>query len=134
MKRLTGALLILGIFAPAALAQSAKQVMKDRHSVLYGWLRTVREAEKKYKNKYGVYGDLTALRDAQMLDALIFESDKPTPTSPNKNLVPKSTMFEVTAPSGGQHYKVRICEGSEESRLCVVASERSKGFSVGQER
>jgi hypothetical protein len=117
--------------ASTALAQSAEQVMKERHRVLAGWLGTVRAAETKYKSKYGVYGDLTALRDAHVLDTLIFESDKPTTTGPDTSLIPKSTHFEVTAPSDGEHYKVSICEVLEESGICVHADEMGTGFSVG---
>jgi hypothetical protein len=131
VKRLTSAVLILGIFASTALAQS-EQAMRDRHRVLAGWLGTVRAAETKYKSKYGVYGDLAALRDAHLLNALIFESDKPTETGPDTNLVPKSTHFEVTAPSKGEHYKVSICEVLEESSICVHADEMSTGFSKGR--
>ena len=133
MKGLTSTVLILGIFASTALAQSAEQVMKDRNRVLAGWLGTVRAAETKYKSKYGIYGDLTALRDAHMLDALIFESDKPTETRPGSNLVPKSTRFEVSAPDGGQHYRVLICEKIfEESSICMQGDEKSTGSSRGR--
>jgi hypothetical protein len=128
MKRLTGALLILGLFASTALAQSAEQVMRDRRRVLAGWLGTVRAAESTYKSKYGVYGDLTALRDAHLLNALIFESDN-LATGPNANLVLKSTHFEVTASSDGEHYKVSILEVFEEWSIGVFADEISTGQS-----
>jgi hypothetical protein len=97
MKRLTVALLIVGIFASIARAQSAEQVMKDRRKVLFGWIGTIRAAESAYKSKHGVYGNLNALRDAHLLDSLVFESDKPTETGPVLNFVPTSTRFEVTA-------------------------------------
>jgi hypothetical protein len=132
VKRLKGALLILGIFASTALAQSAEQVMKDQHRVLAGWLGTVRAAESKYKSKYGVYGDLTALRDAHLLDALVFESDKPSETGPDTNLVPKSTQFEVTASSDGKHYNVSIGEILELWSIGVSANEMSTGYGVGR--
>ena len=132
MKRLTGALLVLGIFASTALAQSAEQVMKDRHRVLAGWLGTVRAAESKYRSKYSVYGDLTALRDAHLLDALVFESDKPTEAGPDTTLVPKSTHFEVTASSDGEYYKVSIWEILEGWSIGVFADEMSTGHSLGR--
>ena len=134
MKRLTGALLMLVLFASTAQPQSTKQVMRERHRVLVGWLDTVKAAEAKYRSERGVYGDLSALRDAHMLDRLIFEPETPTATGSARNVVPKSATFDVTAPGGGQHYKVTICEGPEESRLCVGASERSTRFWVGQGR
>ena len=93
MKRVTARLLILGAFASTALAQYGEQVMKDRRRVLGGWLGTVRRAESKYKSKYGVYGDLTALRDTHLLDTLVFESDKPTEAGPDTNFVPTGTPF-----------------------------------------
>ena len=77
VKTLTVVLLVLGIFASAVFAQSAQQIMKERRRVLGGWLVTVRAAESKYKTKYGVYGDLTALRKAHVLDSLVFELTNP---------------------------------------------------------
>lgn len=132
MKKLAGTLLMLGIFASTALAQSAEHVMKDRHGVLVGWLGTVRAAESKYKSKYGVYGDLTALRDADLLGALVFESDKLTETGPDTNLVPKSTHVEVTASSDGEHYKASIWEILEGRTIGVFADEMSTGHSIGR--
>jgi hypothetical protein len=132
VKRLTSALLILGIFASAALAQPAQQVMKDRHRVLAGWLGTVRAAESKYKSKHGVYGDLAALRDAHLLNALVFDSHKPTETGPDTNLVPESTHFEVTVSSDGEHYYFSIWEILEEWIIGVSGDEVSTGHSVGR--
>jgi len=131
VKGLTAAILILGILPFRALAQS-EQGMTDRHRVLAGWLGTVRSAEAKYKMKYGVYGNLAALRNAHLLDTLIFQSDKPTDTEPHTNLVPEATHFEVTAPNDGEHYQVLICEVLEESSICVHADEMSAGFSKGR--
>ena len=131
MKGLTSAVLMLGIYASIALAQS-EQAMTDRHRILSSWLGTIRAAETKYKSKYGVYGDLAALRDAHLLDALTFESDKPTETGPDTNLVPKSIHFEVTAPKNGEHYRVSICEDLEEWSICVHADEMSTGSSKGR--
>ena len=108
VKTLTVVLLVLGIFASAVFAQSAQQIMKERRRVLGGWLVTVRAAESKYKTKYGVYGDLTALRKAHVLDSLVFEPDEPAQGMPDTNVVPQNTHFEVTASSDGKHYKVLI--------------------------
>jgi type II secretory pathway pseudopilin PulG len=130
VKTLTVALLILGIFASTALAQSGEQVMKDRRQVFRGWLGTVRAAEDKYKSKHGRYGDLTALREAHMLD-LVFESDEPTETGPVTNLVPKSTHFEVTVSGEGEHYKVSIYESWGEWSVGVFVDGKSSGWCVG---
>jgi hypothetical protein len=135
VKRLTVALLILGAFASTALAQYCEQVMKDRRRVLGGWLGTVRRAELKYKSTYGVYADLTALRNADLLDALVFESDKPTEPGQDTNLVPRSAHFEVTPSSNGEHYKVSISEDIfGEWGIGVSADEMSAGYSVGHRR
>ena len=128
MKGLTSAVLILGIIAPTALAQSP-QVLMGRHRILASWVAIVRGAETKYKIRHGSFGDLAALRDAHLLDALAFDSDKPTDTASNTNLVPKSTHFEVSASSDGEHYKVSICEVLEESTICDHGDEISTGFS-----
>ena len=133
MRRLTAVLLILGAFAPTALAQYAEQVTKGRHKVLASWLRIVRAAETEYKSKHGRYGGLTALRDAHMLDTLNFESEKLTATEPVTSLVPQSTRFEVTAPGEGRPYKVSICEVLEESSICVFGDEMGAGYSRGRQ-
>jgi hypothetical protein len=135
VKTLTVALLVLGIFASAVFAQSDEHVMKDRRRVLGGWLRTVRAAESKYKVEYGVYGDLTALRRAHLLDSLVFESEEPTESAPDTNFVPENTHFEVTASSNGEHYKVSIWEEiSEELSIGVSADENGSGRCGGRVR
>jgi len=132
VKTLTVALIVLGIFASAVFAQSDEQVMKDRRRVLGGWLRTVRAAESKYKNRYGVYGDLTALRAVHLLDSLVFESDdEPTEIGPDTNLVFKSTHFEVTASSNGEHYKVSIGEEISEELSIGVSADENGSWSWG---
>jgi hypothetical protein len=130
VRRLTVALLILA--ASTALAQSAEQVAKDRRRVLADWLGIVRAAESKYKSKYAVYGDLAALRDAHLLDTLVFESDKPTKTGPDTNLVPTSTHFEVTASKDGKHYKISIWEILEDRGIGVFGDEMITGESSGR--
>jgi hypothetical protein len=132
VKTLTVALLALGIFAPAVLAQSAEQVMKDRRRVLGGWLGTVRAAESQDKSKHGRYGDLTALRGAHLLDALVFESDKPAETGPDTNVIPTNAHFEVTVSGDGKHYKVSIWESSDEWSVSVDADEMSGGWGLGR--
>jgi len=127
MKRLTGALLILGIFASTALGQSVEQVMKDRRMVLFGWISAIRSAESKYKNEHDIYADLNALRDAHLLGALVFESDKPTGTGPAANFVPKATHFEVTASSDGKHFSVEIRERLDVGTVGVFADETGGG-------
>jgi|SRR5208283_1125329 len=133
MKKLTGALLIFGIFASTAVAQSMERAMKERQKVLAGWLATVKTAESKYKGQYGFYGDLDALRKSQTLDALIFEPDKesdgPTAAEPDANLVPEGTRFIVSAPDDGKHFRVDICEVVDGRSLCVFGSEMGGGFS-----
>jgi type II secretory pathway pseudopilin PulG len=133
VKTLIVVLLVLGIFTSAVLAQSAEQVRRERQRVLCGWLRTVRAAESKYKVEHGVYGDLTALRRAHLLDSLVFESDEPTESLPDTNLVPENTHFEVTASSDGKHYQVWISEEiTEELSIGVYGNEISEGASIGR--
>jgi hypothetical protein len=78
--------------------------------VFVGWLGIVNFAEAKYKRKHGVYGNLTALRHAHLLDGLVFESNASSQSQPDSNLLPASTGFQVTVSSDGQHYKVAIHE------------------------
>ena len=125
MKRLTVALLL----ASTVFAQSAPQAIKDRHKVLAGWLGVVRGAESKFKSKHGVYGDLTALREAHLLDTFVFESDKPTESVPDTNLIPKSTHFEVTASGDSEHYKVSIWESLNEWSVSVSGDDLGGGGS-----
>lgn len=110
MKRLTVAVLILGTFSSTGFTQSTEQVIRDRHRVFVGWLGMVRTAEFKYRSRHGAYGNLTALRDAHLLDAFVFET-RPSPESPpDSTLIPTSTSFQVTVSSDGQHYHVAIRE------------------------
>jgi len=90
-------------------AQTAEQITEGRRKVFVGWLGIVNFAEAKYKSKHRVYGNLTALRHAHLLDALVFESNVPS-SPPDSNLIPVSTGFRVTVSSDGQHYKVAIHE------------------------
>jgi hypothetical protein len=97
VKGLTVALLVLGIFTPTALAQSATTIKytskSERHLQLprqhraqpgkqamkmHGWVKTVVAAETEYLSTHGRYGGLGDLRKAHLLDALVFESD-PSP-------------------------------------------------------
>jgi hypothetical protein len=110
VKRLIVALLIVGTLASTVFAQTAEQIIKDRHKVFVGWLGIVKSAEAKYESKHGVYGNLTALRHAHLLDALVFESSAPSQSPPDSALIPASTDFQVTVSSDGQHYKVAIHE------------------------
>jgi hypothetical protein len=136
VKRLTGALLILGIFVSTSFAQSAEQAMKNRRKVLFGWLGTVKTAETKYKSKHGRYGDLTALRESHLLDVLVFESDHSSAsahgeTESEASFVPKSTSFQVTISSDGQHFRVTISESLDDRcGVGVFADEMSSGSSV----
>jgi hypothetical protein len=112
MKRLIGALLVLGIFVSTVFAQSTQQATKDRRKVLLGWLGIVRTAERNYKTAHGRYGDLADLRKARLLDALVFESDSSAATHSESeaNFVPKSTTFQVTVSSDRQHFRAVIGE------------------------
>jgi hypothetical protein len=129
MKRLTGALLVLGIFVSIAPAQSAEQIMKNRRKVLFGWIGIVRAAESKYKSEHGIYGDLNALRGARLLDALVFSSDELTEIATDTNIVPNSTHVEVTASSDGNHFKVEIYERLDVGSVGVFADETGGGSS-----
>jgi hypothetical protein len=117
MKTLTVALLLLGTFAPTPYAQSAEQALRDRRKVLGGWLAMIKTAETKYKGKYGRYGELTDLRKAHLLDTLFFESEASAEThsEAEANFVPKSTSFQVTVSTEGQHFKVAIHEDETSS-------------------
>ena len=110
MKSLIVALLIVGTMASTVFAQTAEEVIRGRRSVFVGWLGIVNLAEAKYKSKHGVYGNLTALRHAHLLDGLVFESNASSQSTPDSNLIPASTGFQVTVSSNGQHYKVAIHE------------------------
>jgi hypothetical protein len=130
VKRLS-AVLVLALVC-SAFAQFPEQVAMKRHRVLRGWLVTVRAAESNYKTKYGVYGDLAALRRAHLLDSLVFESDKPTESVRDTNLVPESTNFEVTASGDGKHYQVSISEEPTAMlTIYVWGNEISEGSSLG---
>src|SRR5713226_9219733 len=76
-------------------AQTAEQIIEGRRKVFVGWLGIVNFAEAKYKSKHRVYGNLTALRHAHLLDALVFESNVPS-SPPDSSLIPVSTGFRVT--------------------------------------
>ena len=101
-------LLVFSALASAALAQSSDQVFFERHRIIIGWARVVSVAESKYRSKYGVYGDLTALRDAHLLNNLTFESENPKKTEPGANFIPKRTQFEVTASDDGKQRVARL--------------------------
>ena len=115
MKWLTVAVLILGTFLATVFAQPEpmEPATRDRLRALSGWLRLIRPAENKYKSQHGVYGDLAALRNAHLLDALIFESDSSagTHSEAEANFVPNGTIFQVTVSEDGQHFRARIREG-----------------------
>lgn len=123
-------LLILGALAATALAQSAEQV-HERHRIIAGWLGVVRAAESKYRSKYRVYGDLQALRNAHLLNDLVFESDNHKKARSPENFIPKGTRFEVTASDDGKHYKFFVRELSIGGGIEMFASEQSSGFSFG---
>lgn len=138
MKTLTVTLLVLGVFASAVFAQSKPQVavsepqaVKERSRVLAGWVRIVRGAESQYKSKHGRYGDLAALREAHLLDALTFESEKPAETTSDANLVPQSTHFEVTTSGDGEHFSALIWESLNEWSVSVHADETGGGDGLG---
>ena len=124
MKWLTVALLVLGTFVATVFAQPApmEQETRDRLRAFSVWLSLIRPAENKYKSKYGRYGDLSDLRRAHLLDALIFESDPSPDTHRGKQIVPKSTLFRLTVSDDGQHFRATISEG------CVSVETNDKGL------
>ena len=92
----------------------------------------VRTAEHKYKRGHDIYGNLAALRQAHLLDALVMESDDPhtyayAETTPSSCLIPKSTSFQVTVSKDGQHYQVAIQEDVGNKTLTMFANETSTG-------
>jgi hypothetical protein len=113
VKWLTVAVLILGTFVATVSSQPAPmdQETRDRLRAFSGWLRLIRPAENEYKSKYGRYGDLSDLRKAHLLDALIFESDPSPGTHRGKQIVPKSTLFQVKVSGDGEHFRATISEG-----------------------
>jgi type II secretory pathway pseudopilin PulG len=127
------ALLIVGTLASTVLAQSTEQVIKDRRQIFVGWLGIINNAETKYKSKHGVYGNLTALRHAHLLDALVFEPNAPSQGPPDSNRIPTSTGFQVTVSSDGQHYKVAIRERLVDvGNIGLFADEASTEWMVGR--
>ena len=131
MGRLARTLFILGALAAPALAQSDK-VSIERHRMMAGWLGVVGGAESKYRSKHGVYGDLTALRDAHLLNDLIFESENPQKARPGTNFIPKTTRFEVTSSQDGRHYKIDISGSWVDWGISVFGTENTTGFSHGR--
>jgi hypothetical protein len=131
MKTLTVTLLVLGVFASAVLAHSEPQAVKERRRVLAAWVSIVRGAESRYKTKHGRYGDLAALREAHLLDALTFESEKPAETTSDANLVPRRTHFEVTTSADGEHFRVSIWESLDEWSVSVHADEMGGEYGLG---
>jgi hypothetical protein len=133
VKKLTVAFLILGIAQSTVFAQSTDQVIKDRHKVFVGSLGIVKTAESEYRNTHHVYGNLTALRDAHLLGALVFASDSTTENAPDSNVIPTSIDFQVTVPSGGHLYRVTIRETLVDvGQVGVYASEMSTEWMVGR--
>ena len=92
------------VSTPAVFDPSSEQM--DRERLFSGWLEMVKGAERDYKNKNGRYGDLAALRKTRLLHSLVFESG--SSAAPNgrsqATFVPKSTLFQVTVSSNGQHF------------------------------
>lgn len=127
MKRLTVALLMLALLTPPVFAQSVEQ--RKRLRAFAGWLVIVRGAENNYKAKHGRYGELTDLRNAHLLDALVFESDSSSGTQDESetNFVPQSTLFQVTVSEDGQHFRAAIAD----DLFCVGRSADESGGGSG---
>jgi hypothetical protein len=84
-------------------------------------------------SKHGAYGNLTALRDAHLLDALVFEYNASPESLPASNLIPTSTGFQVTVSNDGQHYKVAIHERLVDvGNISLFAGEASTEWIVGR--
>ena len=126
MKRLTVALLVFSVFAPTVFAQSVEFEQADRRRIFSGWLEIVKGAERDYKNKNGRYGDLAALRNAHLLDRLVFESGSSAAarSKAQANFVPESTLFRVTVSTDGQHFRAVIGEKC----VSVSADEMGRGL------
>ena len=79
-----------------------------------GWLQKIEGAERDYKNKNGRYRDLAALRKVHLLRSLFFEpcSSAGTSGKAKANVVPKSTLIQVTVSEDGQHFDAVIVEGA----------------------
>jgi hypothetical protein len=132
VKRLTAAFLIVGILSSTVCAQSTDQVIKDRRRVFVGWLGIIKTAESKYRSKHGVYGNLTALRGAHLLGALVFASGSSTDNAPDSSVIPTSTDFQVRVSSDGHHYRVTIRETvADVGQVGLYASEMSTEWMVG---
>jgi hypothetical protein len=85
----------------------------DLQKLWSGWLRKVEGAEEDYKNKNGRYGNLADLRKAHLLRSLVFEPCSQASTNPKAkaNLVPKTTLIQVTVSADGQHFDSAIVDG-----------------------
>jgi hypothetical protein len=129
VQSLTVALLISTVIASTVFAQSAEQEIKDRVRDFSGWVEIVKTAERQFKRKHDVYGNLTALRKAHLLDALVFESDDPVYAYADNGrdtcVIPKDTIFQLTVSSDGQHYQVEIHGVVGSKTLTLFADETS---------
>lgn len=86
---------------------------QHRVRVFSGWAEMVRGAERNYKDKHGHYGDLAALRKADLLSRLAFQSCSSVRASEAKtNFVPKSTLIDVLQTPNAQSFAVMITEHS----------------------
>jgi hypothetical protein len=85
----------------------------DLQKLWSGWLRKVEGAEEDYKNKNGRYGNLADLRKAHLLRSLVFEpcSQVGTDRKAKANLVPKTTLIQVTVSADGQRFDSAIVDG-----------------------
>jgi hypothetical protein len=128
--KLTIAVLILGA-SSTVFAQSPERVIRDRHKLFASWLGIVRTAESQYSHKHGVYGNLAASRDGQLLRELVFASDTSQEDASNQNLVPTTTDFQVTVSRHGRHYQVAIRETLVDvGRVSLLATENSTEWMV----
>jgi hypothetical protein len=99
------------VSTPSIFAQSAEQ--EERDKIFSAWREIVGGAERHYRNKYGRYGKLAALRKAHLLRNLAVESCSSAASGTAKaNFVPKSTLIEVLVSPDGQSFDVMILEHS----------------------
>ena len=142
MKRVTVTLLVFNVFTPTVFGQiinqkettvfpSRVEIIRgtDRHyeniitptaeqtdlqRLWSGWLQKVEGAERDYKKKNGHFGDLGALRKAQLLRSLVFElrSSAAASGKAKANFAPKSTLIQVTVSEDGQHFDAMIVDGA----------------------
>src|SRR5215469_8439701 len=60
--------------SPCLVKFKSPDEQKEQSTIIFGWLDKVQGAEHAYKKKNGRYRDLAALRKANLLRSMVFES------------------------------------------------------------